>query len=387
MIRTLHFAEPAEAGIRMAFLGIPAGEIDRLVFDLRAHAVAVPDGETARELRRVLERRGVASAWGKRHLVFSVSSREQIDRWIGEEPSDGPALIPVRETLSRCTARDFRVTCRDRVLDLSGPPRIMGILNVTPDSFSDGGRYTSSGEAILRGIEMAEEGADIIDVGGESSRPGAARIGEEEELARVIPVIRGLAEKTGVLISVDTTKAGVARRAADAGAHIVNDTSALEDDPELAGIAASLGVAVVLMHRRGIPETMQADPSYESLFDELLDALSDRIAAARSAGIGEERILVDPGIGFGKRLEDNLALHRHLRDLRNLGRPVVIGASRKSFLGRITGIATPAERAFGTAASVTAAVMAGAHVLRVHDVKEMSEAVKVASAICRGREC
>ncbi len=387
MIRTLHFADPAEAGIRMAFLGIPAGEIDRLITDLRVHAVAVPDGETARALRRVLDRRGVASAWGKRHLVFSVSSREQIDRWIGESPSDAPALMPVRETLSRSMARDHRIACRDRILDLSGPPRIMGILNVTPDSFSDGGQYPSAGEAILRGIEMAGEGADIIDVGGESSRPGAARIGEEEELARVIPVIRGLAGKTRVLRAVDTTKAGIARRAVDAGAHIINDTSALEDDPEMAGVAASMGCAVVLMHRRGIPETMQADPSYESLFDELLDALSERIDTAGRAGIPAERILVDPGIGFGKRLEDNLALHRHLRDLRNLGKPVVIGASRKSFIGRVTGIGTPAERAFGTAASVTAAVMAGAHVLRVHDVKEMSEVVKVATAIRRGREC
>ncbi len=272
-------------------------------------------------------------------------------------------------------------------LNISNKTCIMGILNVTPDSFSDGGRYPSAGEAIRRGIGLAEEGADIIDVGGESTRPGAAGVGEEEELARVIPVIRGLAKETRVLISVDTTKAFVARRAVDAGAHIVNDTSALEDDPEMAGVAASLGAAVVLMHRRGIPGTMQADPSYESLFDELLDALSGRIAAAVRAGIAAERIMVDPGIGFGKRLEDNLALHRHLRDLRNLGRPMVIGASRKSFIGRVTGIDTPAERAFGTAASVTAAVMAGAHVLRVHDVKEMSEVVKVATAIRRGREC
>ncbi|MGE5189051.1 MAG: dihydropteroate synthase, partial [Gemmatimonadota bacterium] len=241
-------------------------------------------------------------------------------------------------------------------------------------------------EAIRRGIAMAEEGADIIDVGGESTRPGSAGVTAEEELARVIPVVRGVAAGTKALVSIDTTKAVVARAAADAGAHIVNDTSALAGDPGMADAVRVTGMAVVLMHRRGTPATMQVSPHYESLFDEVLDELAARIAAAGDAGIPEERILVDPGIGFGKRLEDNMAFHRHLADLRNLGRPVVFGPSRKAFIGSLTG-KDPRGRVFGTAATVAMAAAAGAHVIRVHDVAEMRDVVRVAGAIARGAEC
>jgi len=256
----------------------------------------------------------------------------------------------------------------------------MGILNVTPDSFSDGGAYLSVEEAIARGLEMDAEGAEILDVGGESTRPGSLPVPEDEEMRRVIPVIRGLAAKTNSVISVDTTKASVANAAIGAGARIVNDTSALGDDREMAAAVRASGAAVVLMHRRGSPATMQESPQYESLFDEILADLAGRIDAAEAAGIERERILVDPGIGFGKRLCDNLALHRHLDMLRILGRPIVFGPSRKSFIGTLTG-APPKERAFGTAAAVTAAVLRGAHVVRVHDVKEMREVVEVAYAI------
>jgi dihydropteroate synthase len=262
----------------------------------------------------------------------------------------------------------------------------MGILNVTPDSFSDGGKYPSSEAAVRRGLEMAGEGAGIIDVGGESTRPGSFPVPAGEEIARVAPVIRELARKTEALVSVDTTKSAVARAAIDAGAQIVNDTSALEDDPEMAGVVREFGCAVVLMHRRGTPSTMQRSPHYDSLFDEMLDELRERMAAAEGAGIPGERILVDPGVGFGKRFEDNLALHRHLPDLRNLGRPLVFGPSRKAFLGRITGKEAPG-RIFGTAASVAFAASLGAHILRVHDVKEMKEIVQVVSAVREGAEC
>ena len=262
----------------------------------------------------------------------------------------------------------------------------MGILNVTPDSFSDGGKYPSGEAAVRRGIEMQEEGARIIDVGGESTRPGSRPVSEKEEIARAVPVVRELARRTDALLSIDTTKAAVARAAIDAGVHIVNDTSALADDPGMADAVRESGCAVVLMHRRGTPATMQQSPHYESLFDEILDELQERIDAAQAAGIPRERILVDPGVGFGKRFEDNLALHRHLPDLRNLGRPVVFGSSRKVFLGKITGRDAP-ERIFGTAASVALAASAGAHVLRVHDVKEMKEVVQVVSAIREGAEC
>jgi dihydropteroate synthase len=262
----------------------------------------------------------------------------------------------------------------------------MGILNVTPDSFSDGGKFISVDHAVERGETMAREGADIIDVGGESTRPGSVAVPAEVELARVIPVLRELAERTDAILSIDTTKAHVARQAIAAGAHIVNDTSALADDPEMADVVRDAGCAVVLMHRRGIPETMQQKPSYVSLFEEILAALSGRMEAAEAAGIPGDRIMIDPGVGFGKRLSDNLALHRHLSDLRNLGKPILFGPSRKSFIGKLTG-REPGDRISGSLASVAIAVLGGAHVLRVHDVKETKEAICVAAAVMRGTEC
>ncbi|GAB4245008.1 MAG: dihydropteroate synthase [Deltaproteobacteria bacterium] len=291
-----------------------------------------------------------------------------------------------RSVIAPNPSTKFRVPIPRGSLDLSGAPLLMGILNVTPDSFSDGGAYASAEEAVERGLEMEAEGAAILDVGGESTRPGSNPVPAAEEARRVIPVIRGLAARSKAVISVDTTKASVAREAIAAGARIVNDTSALADDPGMAGVVRESGVAVVLMHRRGTPATMQAAPHYDSLFDELLGELAERIAAAAAAGIDRERILVDPGIGFGKRLCDNLALHRHLERLRVFGRPIVFGSSRKSFLGALTG-APPADRAFGTAASVAAAVLHGAHILRVHDVGRMREVVQVAFAIREAPPC
>lgn len=251
---------------------------------------------------------------------------------------------------------------------------------MTPDSFSDGGSYGNPKEAAERGLEMAAEGASIIDIGGESTRPGSDPVSAEEELRRVLPVLRELAGKTGAVLSIDTTKAVVAREAIAAGAAFVNDTSALADDPEMAGVVRDSGCAVVLMHRRGVPATMQLRPRYDSLFDELIPELSARVDFALASGIDRERILVDPGIGFGKRLEDNLALHRGLSRLRVLERPIVFGPSRKGFIGALTG-RPPRERSFGTAAAVAIAVMNGANVLRVHDVREMRDVIQVAAAI------
>jgi dihydropteroate synthase len=233
---------------------------------------------------------------------------------------------------------------------------------------------------------MAKSGAEIIDVGGESTRPGSFPVNAEEEIARVVPAIREIARNTNALISIDSTKAAVAKEAVAAGACIINDTSAMTDDPDMAGCVAETGCAVVLMHRRGIPATMQVAPHYGSLFDEVLEELSQRVAAAEEAGIRRDRILVDPGIGFGKRMEDNLALHRHLPDLRNLGLPIVFGPSRKSFIGSITG-KKAGERIFGTAASVAVSAMRGADILRVHDVEEMKDVIKIVSAIREGAEC
>jgi len=387
MIRALHYGCPEEARRRIAFLGVSRSDADRLIEDLRAWLIGVPlDAEAAGALPEFLERRGVPCARGARTLLFSVSSCEQVQAWMDGAGASGNTLLPVRRAIDRYLAREFAVPCRGPTLDLAGIPRIMGILNVTPDSFSDGGRYRSPDAAVKRGIAMAREGADIIDVGGESTRPGASAVTAEEELARVVPVVRGLADGTKALVSIDTTKAVVARAAADAGAHLVNDTSALAGDPGMAGVVRETGMAVILMHRRGTPATMQVSPHYDSLFDEVLDELAGRIEAARNAGIPQERILVDPGVGFGKRLEDNMALHRHLADLRNLGRPVVFGSSRKAFIGTITG-KEARDRVFGTSASVALAVAAGAHVIRVHDVAEMRDVVSVARAIGRGAEC
>jgi dihydropteroate synthase len=285
-----------------------------------------------------------------------------------------------RPVIAPHPTKSFRVPIPGGVLDLSGRPLVMGILNVTPDSFSDGGAYRSVEAAIERGLRMEAEGAAILDVGGESSRPGSIPVPADEEMRRVIPVIRGLAAKTKAVISVDTTKATVANAAVAAGARIVNDTSALSDDPEMAAAVRASGAAVVLMHRRGSTATMQEAPHYDELFDELLAELAGRIAAAEGSGIDPDRILVDPGIGFGKRLCDNLALHRHLDRLRFLERPILFGPSRKSFIGSLTG-ASPENRLFGTAAAVAAAVLRGAHIVRVHDVKEMCEVVEVAYAI------
>jgi dihydropteroate synthase len=249
---------------------------------------------------------------------------------------------------------------------------------VTPDSFSDGGRYLDADAAITHGVELVEEGADLLDVGGESTRPGAEEVGAGEEMRRVLPVIEGLAGEA--TISVDTSKAEVARAALDAGATIVNDVTALRHDPEIASLCAEREVGLVLMHMQGDPRTMQENPHYDDVVDDVKAFLAERMAVAIDAGVEEERIWLDPGIGFGKNLDHNLELLRRLGELGELGRPLVIGASRKSFIGKVDG--SPVERRLGgtVAASILAAAE-GAAVLRVHDVAEVAQAAKVASAI------
>jgi dihydropteroate synthase len=257
--------------------------------------------------------------------------------------------------------------------------RLMGVVNVTPDSFSDGGLYLDPEAAISHGRELAAQGADILDVGGESTRPGADEVAVEEELRRVVPVVAGLAG-LGVEISVDTSKAPVAAAALDAGATIVNDVTALRADPAMAGLVAERGARVVLMHMAGDPRTMQVNPEYGDVVAEVRDFLAARLAAAVAAGIDESRIWLDPGIGFGKTAQHNFELLRGLDRLAALGRPLVVGTSRKSFIGRADGSRTD-DRLGGTIATSILAAAAGATVLRVHDVREMAEALKVASAV------
>jgi dihydropteroate synthase len=258
---------------------------------------------------------------------------------------------------------------------------LMGVVNVTPDSFSDGGRYLDPNRAISRGLELAAEGAAILDIGGESTRPGALPVGTDEELRRVLPVVEGLVDAgTQAQISVDTSKATVASRALDAGATFINDVTALRGDPEMVSLVASSGADVCLMHMLGAPRTMQDDPRYEDVVSDVKRFLEERLQYAVRRGVDEDRILLDPGIGFGKTLEHNLELIARVDELVALGRPVVIGASRKSFIGRITGRTDPADRVAGTAAANVLAYERGARVFRVHDVAASRDALAIAAA-------
>lgn len=255
----------------------------------------------------------------------------------------------------------------------------MGVVNVTPDSFSDGGLYLDPEAAVAHGEELAQAGAAILDVGGESTRPGAEPVAEAEELLRVAPVVEGLARGEAE-ISVDTSKAAVAAAALDAGATIVNDVTALRGDPGMAALCADRGPTVILMHMRGDPRTMQDDPAYDDVVAEVKTFLAERLEAAVVAGIEEERIWLDPGIGFGKTLAHNLELLGRLPELAGLGRPLVVGTSRKGFIGGIDG-SEARERLGGTIASSVLAAAAGAEVLRVHDVAEMAQALRLATAV------
>jgi dihydropteroate synthase len=266
----------------------------------------------------------------------------------------------------------------------------MGIVNVTPDSFSDGGRHMLADAAIGRGAELIAGGAEIVDVGGESTRPGAEPVPADEELARVMPVVEGLAAAGGrAQISIDTSKSAIARAAIAAGASFVNDVSALRADPEMAGLLADSGADCCLMHMLGEPRTMQRNPRYSDVVDEVKAFLEERLAFAVAEGISESRVLVDPGIGFGKTVAHNLELLRRLDELLTLGRPVVIGTSRKSFLGRVAAPSASApldvgERLAGTVASNVLAYERGASVFRVHDVTPVREALAVAAATLQG---
>ncbi len=263
------------------------------------------------------------------------------------------------------------------------PPLVMGVVNVTPDSFSDGGRYADPAAAVAHAHAQLQAGANLLDVGGESTRPGSERTPPEEQIRRVIPVIESLRRDLGeqCLVSIDTTCAAVARAALDAGASVINDISAGTDDLEMLPLAADRNVPIILMHKQGEPATMQVNPVYRNVVAEVREHLKERAAAASAAGVAAHRILLDPGIGFGKTPEHNLALLRHLSELASLGHPLVLGTSRKGFLGRITGETEPRERLFATAASVAWCVANQAAIVRVHDVEPMVKIVKVVRAI------
>lgn len=260
------------------------------------------------------------------------------------------------------------------------PTLIMGILNVTPDSFSDGGKYFSTESAIDHALNMISDGADIIDIGGESTRPGAESLDEDEEMNRIIPVIKGLRKKSDILVSVDTYKASVAEMAISAGANIINDISGLSFDSEMVSLVADNKVPIVIMHIKGNPKTMQKDPVYQDLIGELVAFFLKQIQLAEKKGIKQFQIILDPGIGFGKKYEDNFTILHNLKSICELGYPVMIGPSRKSFIGETLNLPSD-KRIEGTSAAITAGVLNGARIVRVHDVKEMKRVVRIAEKI------
>jgi dihydropteroate synthase len=273
-----------------------------------------------------------------------------------------------------------RPPCHPR-LHLDQAPLLMGILNVTPDSFSDGGAYKDVDSAVLHALEMVARGAALVDVGGESTRPGAEELHELDELDRVMPVVQALARPLHGRVSIDTTKARVAAAALAAGAFMVNDVSALRMDGEMVAVVRDAGCPVVLMHMLGDPRTMQADPRYEDVVNDVYAFFLERLNWAVDNGLKEENLLIDPGIGFGKTTAHNLALLRNLEAFKSLGRPIVVGASRKRFLGELLGLKEPRQRDCATAATTTMAVMAGAHIVRVHEIAGNREAALVARAV------
>ena len=274
------------------------------------------------------------------------------------------------------------MNCRGKTLTLGDRTHVMGILNVTPDSFSDGGRYLDVQRAIAHTQLMVEEGATLVDVGGESSRPRASPVPVDEELARVVPVIRAIVDSVDVLISVDTYKAEVARQALEAGAHLVNDITALRADTAMASVVAEMEAGLILMHMKGTPRTMQQAPHYDDVVSEVRASLQESIRTAEEQGVAAERIIIDPGIGFGKTAEHNLELLKRLSELRPLNKPLLIGTSRKSFIGTVLGLPVN-ERVEGTAATVCWAIAHGADIVRVHDVKANVRAALMTDAIYR----
>ncbi|MDD5748218.1 MAG: dihydropteroate synthase [Actinomycetota bacterium] len=320
--------------------------------------------------------------------IIVIGTRSQISeaaKNLSLQPFNLKELSEVlKELLRRGSQHSVRkeIRCADHTLIIGERTLIMGVLNVTPDSFSDGGRFLETTQAFEYASKMKEWGADIIDVGGESTRPGSAPVALGEEMRRTIPVVERIRSELDIPVSIDTTKAEVARRAIDAGASIINDISALGFDGRMIDVARDTGAAVIIMHMQGTPRDMQENPIYEDVVLDVSRFLRERVSIAVGKGIEPGRIIVDPGIGFGKNLEHNLEIIRRIDEFRSLGYPIAIGPSRKRFIGEITGRAVD-ERVFGTAASVAFVISRGVDIVRVHDVREMVDVVRVADALQR----
>ncbi len=397
-LRVMDLSDPERARAELERIGAdPAGVarmIDKAGFlairveGLRAPAANILKQEMLSLGADAAVARGVVNGSTDRSDALVLGTRKQVRRLVRKlrpQPFGLKVLAAeLRDLLAREEPREFR--WHGGVLRLDGRPLVMGILNVTPDSFSDGGDYFDREAALDRALQMVEEGADLLDVGGESTRPGAPPVPLEEEERRVVPVIEHLAHRVGVPMSVDTYKAAVARRAVGAGAALVNDVSGLRMDPAMAGVVADLGAGLVVMHMRGDPRTMQSDTRYSDLVGEIFRALEESVDRAVEAGVARDRVWVDPGIGFGKSAEQNLVLLRRLAEFRSLGCPVLVGASRKSFIGRTLGIEDPKDRLEGSLAAAVVAVWNGARILRVHDVRATRRAADLAWAAGRVTE-
>jgi dihydropteroate synthase len=393
LIRCLHITNASEAIHQMKKMGVdPTGvrlmEGKTLHFNLKVEGI---EPRTANLLKQemlalggdvAVDRRGLDCSTEKTDALLMGTQKhfEKLILKLEQYPTLNPLGQSVKQTLKNISKTQYAVRCRKRTLTLGKRTLLMGVLNVTPDSFSDGGLFFDKEKAISHGLRLVEEGADIIDIGGESTKPGSKPLELEEELRRVIPVIKSISAEVDVPISIDTYKSTVAQKAIEAGAEIINDISGLNFDPSLAKVASKEDTPLVLMHIRGTPETMQKNVHYDSLFSEILQYLKDSIQRAESAGLDPRQIIVDPGIGFGKTVEDNLLIIKNLNEFRILGKPILLGTSRKSFIGKILN-AEVGERLEGTLSSITVGVLNGANIIRCHDALQAKRAIAVADAI------
>lgn len=392
-IRPISIPPAGEAATELEKIGFPPSQTRKLATETlclhltveKTHDVMIPSlARVAHALGTPLIIPPVFPDNSEKHDLLLWGTPSQMEKLAVAIEKESPDLHEISTEL-KCLLRNigktrFTIPCRTKTLKLGGKTLIMGTINVTPDSFSDGGVFFQPDRAVARALEMVQEGADLIDIGGESARPGSKAIDPQEELSRIIPVIKKVATETDTPISVDTRKARVAREALEAGGQIVNDISALRSDPEMAGVVASYEAPVVLMHMLGTPETMQQDIHYVSLFSEIIQYLTESMDLACRAGIDLEKIIIDPGIGFGKTVDHNLAIIKHLSQFRILGRPILIGTSRKSFIGKILHLDVN-QREEGTIASIAASILNGAHIVRVHNVRNAVRAARITDAI------
>lgn len=397
-MRYLQISSPEEAALCLKEIGVDPYGIEAMVPKMSGINIRLDDLKPA--VANIIKQemlslggdaavsRGTIDCTVRRTGAVLMGTEKQITRLIqkiSRQPLGLRELASaIRELLSNLRRTTFVLKTPRRKITLAGRTLIMGIVNVTPDSFSDGGRFRSVDAAVDWGVRLEEEGADILDIGGESTRPGSERVSRKEEINRVIPVLEKLVCRIRIPVSVDTMKAEVARAAMHSGAEIINDISAMRFDRKMLEVMAESGSPVILMHMRGTPKTMQkGDLVYGSLMGEIIRFLGERIGKAVEGGVARENIIVDPGVGFGKKAKDNIRIIRHLRELKTLGRPVALGPSRKAFIGKATGVELPAERIEGTAAAVTAAILNGASILRVHDVGFMKRVAVMAEDLSR----